>query len=49
MDISKESYFFYEWLYIEKKFTEEKLLSITEEEWKEILLEYQSFKNNLNS
>lgn len=40
MDISKEEYFFYEWLIITKNISEEDFKKLTCEEFKKLKLEY---------
>ena len=45
--ISKEDYFFYEWLIIGKGYTEEKFRQIKPSEWEALKAEYDEFKSKL--
>lgn len=47
MDISKEEYFFYEWLILDKGITHTQLAECTDEEWLSLQKEYSSFKSRL--
>jgi hypothetical protein len=45
MNIGKEEYFFYEWLIIEKKMSKEEFDKLTDEEFKNLKLEFMKFCN----
>lgn len=45
--ISMEDYFFYEWLIIEKKITEEKFRQLKPSEMEALKAEYGKFKSSL--
>lgn len=45
--MTKEEYFFYEWLIIEKQLTEEKFKQLTPQELKDLKTEYSSFESRL--
>lgn len=48
MDISREEYFFYEWLILDKKIDESTLAKLTEKQRRELLAEYKNFTQELN-
>ncbi len=47
MDISKEEYFFAEWLILGKDFTEEQYRNLTEDEIETLKKEYYIFESKL--
>lgn len=44
---SSEEYFFYEWMIIEKKITQDRLQLLTPEEFKDLQIEYKNFMNKV--
>lgn len=46
MGISKEEYFFYEWLILEKGVTNEVFKDLTRQDFISLRLEYEQWKNN---
>jgi hypothetical protein len=46
--VDSETYFFYEWLIIEKQMTEEKLETLTLDQKMQLSKEYSVFKSKIN-
>ena len=45
--MNKENYFFYEWLILDKKITEEQFKQLTSLEFNKFMIEYKEFKKGL--
>jgi hypothetical protein len=48
MEISKEEYFFYEWIILSKCLTQYQFEKLTLEEFESLKIEYEDFKSKLN-